>query len=354
MFLPPVFHGKIHGAGFIALCMVACLCSGAGLAIGLTQSKTPSSLRPSSDSGNLPLQTEQFDDTRTISLNVTASHAQNISFGRTGQVTYASCPDNGVIVSGSHEYDMDGAPLVTLYAQTPLYRDLSYGDKGTDVKALQAELTRLGYSSSQSGTFDWSTWNAWKQLYAAYGGTAQNGTFDKALVIWIPAESLITTGCATELGSSVSDDDSAAAFTTAEGIQSIKATNLPTDRVAGERTVEINGQTYSIGEDGTVNDPQALTAMSSWEGYTGNRKDGEQTTDVSVSYRLKQPIDVYSIPAKALVNLNKSDGCIVSASGAALKAHIVGSSLGRTLVTLEGKAPGSIQTNPGKSTCNAH
>lgn len=354
MFLPSVFHGKIHGIGFIAMCMVACLCSGAGLAIGLTQSKAPPSLRSSSDAGNLSLQAEQFDDARTISLKVTASHAQNISFGRTGQVTYTSCSENGVIASGSHEYDMDGTPLVTLYTRTPLYRNLSYGDKGADVRALQTELARLGYASSQSGTFDWSTWNAWRRLYADYGGTAQDATFDKTLVIWIPSESLATTGCATELGSVVSDGSSTAAFTTVEGIQTIKAASLPTDRMTGERVIEINGQTYPIGEDGTVDDSQAFAAMASWDGYTGNRKDGEQTTDVSVNYRLKQPIDVYSVPAEALVGLDKTDGCIVSAKGTALRAHVVGSSLGRTLITLSGKAPGSIRTNPGKSTCDAH
>ena len=91
MFLPSVFHRKIP--------------------------KTPSSLRSSSNVGNLSLQTEQFDDARTISLRVTASHAQNILFGRTGQITYNSCPENGVITSGSHEYDMDGTPLITLYTQ---------------------------------------------------------------------------------------------------------------------------------------------------------------------------------------------------------------------------------------------
>ena len=354
MFLPSVFHRKIHGAGFIAMCMIACLCSGAGPAIGITQPKTPPSLRSSSNVGNLSLQTEQFDDARTISLRVTASHAQNILFGRTGQITYNSCPENGVITSGSHEYDMDGTPLITLYTQTPLYRDLSYGDKGDDVKALQTELTRLGYASSQSGTFDWSTWNAWRQLYADYGGAAQEETFDKALVIWIPSESLATTGCAAELGSVVSDDSTTAAFTTAEGIQAIKAVSLPTDRVTGERVIEINGQAYPIGEDGAVDDLRAFTAMGSWEGYTGNRKDGEQTTDVSVNYRLKQPIDVYSVPAEALVGLSKADGCIVSANGTALKAHVVGSSLGRTLITLSGKAPVSIRSNPRKSTCDAH
>ena len=345
---------RIRGMGFIAMCMVACLCAGAGLAIGLTHSSTPTSLKPSSSTGNLPLHTERFDDARTITVKVSSSQAQNISFGRSGQITQVVCPADGVITSGSREYDMDGTPLVTLYTETPLYRDLSFGDKGPDVKALQNELERLGYGVAQTGVFDWATWNAWRRLYAEYGGTVQDRTFDRTHVIWIPAENLATTGCTAKLGSTVSDDSATTAFTTVEGIQSIKATALPTDRLTGERVIEINGQAYPIGDDGVVTDQEAFKAMASWEGYTGNRKDGEQTTDVSVNYRLSHAIGVYSVPAEALVGLTQSDGCIVDVSGATRKVHIVGSSLGRTLVTLDGKPPVSIQANPGKSNCNAH
>ncbi|MBW3095266.1 hypothetical protein KIH75_07955 [Bifidobacterium sp. 64T4] len=340
--------------GFAAMCMVACLCAGAGLAIGLTHSGTPTSLEPSSSTGNLPLRTEHFDDERTITLQVSSLQAQSIPFGRTGQITQVSCPADGVIASGSREYDMDGTPLVTLYTETPLYRDLSFGDTGSDVKALQHELARLGYGATQTGVFDWNTWDSWRRLYAEYGGSIQDKTFDKTLVIWIPGENLASTGCAAKLGATISDDSSAAAFTTAEGIQSIKAATLPTDRLTGERVITINGRDYPIGDDGTVTDQDAIKAMASWEGYTGNRKDGEQTTDVSVSYRLKQAVDVYSVPAESLVGLTQSDGCVVSGNGTIRRIHIVGSSLGRTLITLNGKAPASIQANPERKSCDAH
>ncbi|WP_281105720.1 peptidoglycan-binding domain-containing protein [Bifidobacterium catenulatum] len=340
--------------GFIVMCMVACLCAGAGLAFGLTHASTPTSLKPSSNTGNLPLSTEHFDDERTITVKVSSSQAQNISFGKTGQITQVVCPTDGIITSGSREYDMDGTPLVTLYTETPLYRDLSFGDKGSDVEALQNELIRLGYGTSQTEIFDWNTWDAWRRFYAEYGGVVQEKTFDRTLVIWIPAESLATTGCIAKLGSTVSDDSVTAAFTTVEGILSIKATALPTDRLAGERVVEIKGREYPIDDDGNITDQEALQAMNSWDGYTGNRKDGEQTTDVSVSYRLKQAIDVYSVPAESLVGLTQSDGCVVSGKGTVRKIHVVGSSLGRTLITLTGKPPSSIQANPRKTSCDAH
>ena len=117
--------------------------------------------------------------------------------------------------------------------------------------------------------------------------------------------------------------------------------------------VEINGRDYPIGDDGIVSDTAALQAMAGWSTYTGAHKDGEDVTSVTVTYKLKKPIGVYSVPASALTGLKGSDGCVVATDGTSVKAHVAGSSLGRTLVTIAGKAPASIKADPGQAVCDA-
>lgn len=349
----------MNGVGFVAACMAACLAAGMGLAVGLERTMTPPSLSDSSDARNLALGSEEFDDVRSLNVDVTASPAGGVAFPVSGRVTFASCPADGVVRSGSREYDVDGTPLVSLHTDTPLYRDLAYGDKGDDVTALQNELAALGYGGSRSGVFDWATWDAWRRLYAANAGTAtaaarvQQGAFSRALAVWLPAQTM-SVSCAASLGSTVTGDSTdSLAFRSLAGVASVKAASLPDGRIQGDRVVEINGRDYPIGDDGIVSDTAALQAMAGWSTYTGAHKDGEDVTSVTVTYKLKKPIGVYSVPASALTGLKGSDGCVVATDGTSVKAHVAGSSLGRTLVTIDGKAPASIKADPGQAVCDA-
>lgn len=344
-----------QGLGFIAICMVACFVAGSGLAVGLTHRETPSSLLESSDVGSLTLQQSHFDDSRTLTLDVTTMRSRSISFPLSGTVTRAECADDGIVKSGSYEYDVDGIPLMSLHTDVPLYRDLNYGDTGEDVASLQKELARLGYENSLSGTFDWATWNAWKNLYRTAGGMAQSGTLDISRIIWIPSGDLYTTGCVANLGTSVSTDGETSAFSTTDSIRQIKASSLPSDRISGDRTVEINGQSFAIDEDGNVADPAAISAMLTWVNYTSNRKEGQEVTSVSVNYKLAEPIAVYSVPAQSLIGLKQSSGCIINAvTGKPVQVRVMGSSLGRTLISLEEseQAPRRIQAAPQTELCN--
>lgn len=78
--------------GFVAACMAACLAAGMGLAVGLERTMTPPSLSDSSDAGNLALGSEEFDDVRSLNVDVTASPAGGVAFPVSGRVTFASCP----------------------------------------------------------------------------------------------------------------------------------------------------------------------------------------------------------------------------------------------------------------------
>ena len=77
--------------------MAACLAAGMGLAVGLERTMTPPSLSDSSDAGNLALGSEEFDDVRSLNVDVTASPAGGVAFPVSGRVTFASCPADGVV-----------------------------------------------------------------------------------------------------------------------------------------------------------------------------------------------------------------------------------------------------------------
>ena len=143
------------------------------------------------------------------------------------------------------------------------------------------------------------------------------------------------------------------AFRSLAGVASVKAASLPDGRIQGDRVVEINGRDYPIGDDGIVSDTAALQAMAGWSTYTGAHKDGEDVTSVTVTYKLKKPIGVYSAPASALTGPKGSDGCVVATDGTSVQSPVAGSSLGRTLVTIDGKAPASIKADPGQAVCDA-
>lgn len=51
------------------------------------------------------------------------------------------------------EISVNDLPLISLATSRPLWRDLVAGDTGLDVRALRAELTRLGYRTTVDGRF---------------------------------------------------------------------------------------------------------------------------------------------------------------------------------------------------------
>lgn len=71
------------------------------------------------------------------------------------------------VASGSVVVEISGRPLIALDLPFPLYRDISPGDTGPDVTAVQEALGRLDrYSQTPTGVFDRPTEAAIEQLYA--------------------------------------------------------------------------------------------------------------------------------------------------------------------------------------------
>ncbi|MFJ5957682.1 hypothetical protein ACIQC5_17210 [Paenarthrobacter sp. NPDC092416] len=70
---------------------------------------------------------------------------------------------------------VSGKPYFVLPGPLPLYRDLSQGDEGDDVLALQRALTQMGYVTHETGRLDSTTMEAASSFFASEGFTLSSG-----------------------------------------------------------------------------------------------------------------------------------------------------------------------------------
>ena len=82
-----------------------------------------------------------------------------------------------VLKPGAVAVEVSGRPVLVLKGQIPLYRDLSVGDRGADVKQLQTGLRTAGASIGKdaSGVFGEGTLAAVTKLYSDAGYRAPGG-----------------------------------------------------------------------------------------------------------------------------------------------------------------------------------
>ena len=117
----------------------------------------------------------------------------------TGVLT--SLPSVGdVIRCGQVLYRVDGHPVPLLCGSTPLYRSLSQGMKGWDVKELNGNLLDLGYADSAeldpSGYFGSATRSALKDLKGDIG-LSPTGSLDPKQAVVLPEPLRISSVSAT-------------------------------------------------------------------------------------------------------------------------------------------------------------
>lgn len=119
--------------------------------------------------------------------------------------TYSALPAAGEVVGCGHAlYRVANEPVVLLCGKTPIYRSLSAGMSGPDVRELNANLVRLGYATRAeldpaSDDFGWATTAALRELQDDLD-VDQTGTLDPGEVVFLPGPLRITKVTAT-LGS---------------------------------------------------------------------------------------------------------------------------------------------------------
>ena len=122
--------------------------------------------------------------------------------------TYTELPEDGDKVDcGGVLYRVDDHPVLLLCGATPVYRQLSEGERGPDVTELNANLVDLGYATRaqidrSSNYYGWQTLLALEKLQAKLG-EVQTGVLGLGQAVFLPASVRIAK-VAGELGGSAS------------------------------------------------------------------------------------------------------------------------------------------------------
>ncbi|MEV4284928.1 peptidoglycan-binding protein [Nonomuraea bangladeshensis] len=95
-------------------------------------------------------------------------------------------PEGGVVRRGEWLYEVAGRPVLLLYGETPVYRRLSRGSRGKDVKQLERNLKALGHDPGRvDDVFTAETEKAVESWQGA-SGLPRTGRVDGAQVIVAP------------------------------------------------------------------------------------------------------------------------------------------------------------------------
>lgn len=133
--------------------------------------------------------TRTLTDTETVSGTLGFADARPVPLTAQGTVTWL--PAQGSVVKrGKVLYRVNDVPTILLYGEMPLYRPLTSGETGRDVKQLEQNLKALGFTPQGmtiDNTWDADTTTAVKNFQQAHGFT-QTGTLTAAEAVFLPGE----------------------------------------------------------------------------------------------------------------------------------------------------------------------
>jgi peptidoglycan hydrolase-like protein with peptidoglycan-binding domain len=271
-------------------------------------------------------------DTETVDGTLGFAHATTVPAVAQGTVT--RLPDEGSVVrQGQALYRIDEQPTFLFYGSIPLYRPLSDGAKGRDVKQLERDLKALGFTPKGmkiNRTFDSDTTTAVKRFQKKHGFT-QTGVVTADEVVFLPGAVRVGQHTA-EVGSRVAPGAPVYAGTATARVVNIALNpNLSSLAHVGERvSVElpdgsrVNGRITDKGAATTT--AQGGSAVPVTVGFTtATAKKLRTWESASVSVDLTREIhkDVLTVPVTALVALAEGGYAVYVPDDTAAGHHLV-------------------------------
>lgn len=274
--------------------------------------------------------------------------------------TFTKLPKVGdVIKSGKVLYRVDGKPVILLKgAYVPMYRDLSWGTEGADVRQLNTALVALGYTTKSkldptSDEFGRQTYNALKKLQDAVG-QEENGVLAVGQAIFLPTAEIRVTNVNGTIGSSAGPGQTVieASSTSREVSVALRASRQSNVAVGDEVVITMPGgkttpgKVTSVGKvasedkDGNISVEVLITPSKPKE--TGLL----DQAPVQVSIVSETVEDVLTVPVNALLALANGGYAVevVDAEGGhqlvAVTTGLIDDSAGRVEVTGAGLVEG--------------
>lgn len=336
-------------ASLTTLTLLAAAAVGVGAGALVFADATPAALRPAASATAAPVTQRSFDDRHTVEVALTLGADTTLTTPASGRVTALSCQSGAIFRSGQTNLSVDGQRIVNLATSVPMWRDVTRGDKGEDVAALQRELARLGYSVTADGTVGRATLAAVADLFHTAGDArAPLETVAASRLLWLPAAETTIGGCATATGATVTEGEKVASLP--GGLAGAAITRVPETAVDGERTLTIDGMGVPVDADGRVTTADALAAIAASDSYA-RAMSSDATTVTGVS-TLTTPVTVWAVPAGALYGIDAPAACVAT-GGSTHAVRIVASELGQSFVTFDrGDAPKAVDLAPsGARSC---
>lgn len=300
-----------------------------------------------------PVTMTDFRDQRALTLSPTFSSGTTLRAIANGTVTATACTPGRPLAPGKAAFWVDDQPIIALAADTPFFRDLSWGDTGRDVDALRASLAALDFDVAPTGAFSRDVSRALSTLQHREKMTHTDGDFVLADVLWMPNPAPVVATCDVQVGQAFTSGSAAA--TTVVTLTSLTVSGQAAGAlVPGERTVHVLGVDATIPESGVLTDAEMLARIaSSSEGR--QQLTGTKTGDaamVSGTSALATPLRVAPVPVSSVIGETGSRACVAD-DHAEYPVTVVGASLGMSLVTFDAATPTSVLLQPHRESCDA-
>ncbi len=313
--------------GLAVFIAVVSLAAGAVAGAALRPQAAPADLATPVPVTSAPVTPESFADPRTVPVRLAVAADQPIASGRAGRLTQALCRADRPIRSGRIVARIDDRPVLGFATALPLYRNLTSGSKGRDVRAVQRELRRLGHRVIVDGRYQAGTRAAVRSMQRKAGIAKPDGRITLNSLVWLPATQVTPAKCDARKGDQLNAGSSL--FTVAGRLTSVSFTR-PDGMVPGARVLSLYGVEAKAGR-GRVADRKFVDAVAATPDYQAFVLDGKKA-EVTATLQLRTPVNASKVPPGAVFGLNGSTGCVQSGDRA-IPVTIVGAGLGAVLFT---------------------
>ncbi|MDR2454258.1 MAG: peptidoglycan-binding protein [Bifidobacteriaceae bacterium] len=252
--------------------------------------------------------------------------------GDDGLVTSVFVATGDVLAQAGRVYAVDGRPVFACVSESPLFRSLQRGDKGSDVAAVQAFLAFYsGVDLPVSGTFDVQT-ERLAQAWQKAEGLGDTGVVEPGSFVWIEAPVTVATVNLREGRPVPGTGEVIIAGASQLGSVSVRNVRPELLNLANEFLFRVNGVEVALGyQEGawTAKEPTQLLGLlqeaaaaagqgaASADGNgadSGGASTGGPVIDLDGQIALAEPIDVAAVPASALVEGRDVGSCVFARS----------------------------------------
>ncbi|WP_435299779.1 peptidoglycan-binding domain-containing protein [Timonella sp. A28] len=284
-----------------------------------------------------PIDVLPYADARKVTVTLKTGSAQNVTVEDDGLVTQFTCAPGGEWEPWESPVVIDGKKKTLLVSETPFYRDLVGGEKGSDVEALQEMLIEQGYAIEKTGYFGQRTRAAMAQLKTdkkipETKGIVQ-GSFLRADYLWVSHLPAKISECKTSVGSTISATQVIATLKAEPASAEIPEMS---DLIEGQRRLVFDQDEVIFSKNKEtkkklLNEILSFSAVQQAVHMHAEAGDESKPLTVEATYELVTPKDVAPVPPMAIGALQNGQGC-VSDGTQTYPVSVLASTLGLTYV----------------------